>query len=369
MRSSVSDDAKVDTLEMLHHMLPEMEVKDQISSSGGIPVLVRLLKGPGDQIVKMAARTLKELFSVSRYADQAAQNGVIPALIKALQTVKDAVVRAEVADALGNLTEAGVQHQQSVCTTQGAIQCIVSQYDTMSKPLLLALTQAVKKTAQGHPDNQVALVNEGVAKHIVMLTRDKSRDLQQAAVEAVYSLAHENPQTQRSMMGQHLVRPLMALLRKSRQPPLQELTARALWALAGDSLEERRTMAAAMSVPKLIEFVSSLSEELHFIGSEGLGVLSQGAVSQHGEIAEAGGVYPLVRQLRSDKEHIVLSVIRTLRYLCVGVGYVPHHKNQSTISQARGVKYLVGIMVHSRDELLQVEAAHTLGCAALGEYK
>jgi hypothetical protein len=90
-------------------------------------------------------------------------------------------------------------------------------------------------------------------------------------------------------------------------------------------------------------------------------------LNQQNQIAQSNGVYPLVRLLRSDKEHIVLSVIRSLRYLCVGVGNVPHTKNQNTISTSRGVKLLIALMVHSLAELIQVEAAYTLGCVSLGE--
>ena len=71
--------------------------------------------------------------------------------------------------------------------------------------------------------------------------------------------------------------------------------------------------------------------------------------------------------LRASKEHLVLSVIRSLGYLCVGVGNVPHRRNQSTISTSRGIKLLVALMVHSLSELIQVHAAYTLGCVSLGQ--
>ena len=96
-------------------------------------------------------------------------------------------------------------------------------------------------------------------------------------------------------------------------------------------------------------------------------VCVQGPLNQQTQIATANGLYPLVRLLRANKEHIVLSVIRSLRHLCVGVGNVPHHRNQTTISTSRGIKLLVALMVHSLSELIQVEAAFTLGCASLGE--
>lgn len=127
-------------------------------------------------------------------------------------------------------------------------------------------------------------------------------------------------------------------------------------------------MAEAIGVQLLIEFLTQQSEELHYIGSEALGVLAQGPDSKAHEIFKNNGVANSVRLLRSDKEHIVLSIIRTLRYLSVSVGYQPFVDSQRTISQTRGIKFLVALMVHSRNELIQVEAAFTLGCVALGKF-
>jgi len=70
--------------------------------------------------------------------------------------------------------------------------------------------------------------------------------------------------------------------------------------------------------------------------------------------------------MKSQHEYIVRSVIKTIRYLCVGVGCVPHERNQNTISQSRGIKFLVALMVHSANEEVQVEAALTLGYVSLG---
>ena len=127
-------------------------------------------------------------------------------------------------------------------------------------------------------------------------------------------------------------------------------------------------MATNIGVNLLIEFLTSSAEELHYIGSEGLGVLARGALSKQTAIAKANGIHPLVRLLRNKHEHIVLSVIRTMRYLCVGVGYVPHLQNQTTVHTARGIRNLVKMMAESENELIQMEAAHALACSALGMY-
>ena len=41
-------------------------------------------------------------------------------------------------------------------------------------------------------------------------------------------------------------------------------------------------------------------------------------------------------------------------------------KNQTTIAQSRGLKFLVALMAHSKAEMIQVESAITLGAITLG---
>ena len=368
-KSTVADDAKVPAFQTLLNMIERQEVKEQIFSSGGISAFVRLLKSTNNMAVQLSAKILKELAKVKEYADNMVQNSAIPGLLKVLQSIPDQEVLIEAVDALGNIAEVSPQHQSTIGQTPNSLNSIVSLYkDQKDKGLLLSLTNAVGKISVSNQHNQNTLVDLGVTPYIVVLCRTRYRDLQLAAVETVHRLADDNPKTQKAILHEHAQDHLMQLLKKTRAEALQEKTAMALWALAGENLDEQRKMAEKMEVSLLIEFVNSLSENLHYIGSEGLGVLAQGPLNYQSEIANSNGIHPLVRRLRSDKEYIVLSIIRTLRYLCVGIGYVPHRKNQNTISQSRGIKFLIALMVHSKDEMIQVESAVTLGCVSLGMY-
>lgn len=94
-------------------------------------------------------------------------------------------------------------------------------------------------------------------------------------MEAIHRLAANNPHVQHDVLELGAERLLMQLLKKRNAESLQEKTAMALWALAGDDINEKREMANGIGVQTLIEFVNSMSENLHLIGSEGLGVLAQ----------------------------------------------------------------------------------------------
>ena len=371
IKSSIGDEAKVQTFLCLLNIIENEDVKEQYASTGGIPATIKHLKSSHHYVVQLAAQMLKEVVRSPnmKFADQVVQNGAIPALVNAVQTIHEPEVLVQVVDALGNIAESCEAHQNTVGSTSGSLVSLVTLYDNcMHKNLLMSLTLSLSKIARNNITNQNEIVNEGGSAPIIMLTKVKYRDLQLAAVEGIRTLAENNPDTQKIMLEEGAVNPLLQLLQKGRGQNIQERTAKSIWALAGDDNDERRNMATMMGYQLLIEFLNSLSEDLHFIGSEGTGVLAQGPLSKQDAIADANGVHPLVRLLGSDKEYIVLSVIRTLQYLCVGVGYVPHHKNQHTVAQSKGIKLLVALMVHSRDELIQVEAALALGCVSLGAY-
>jgi len=367
-KGTVADEAKDPALCVLLNILEKHEVKEQVFSSGGIPAFIKLLKSNSKTTVQLSARILKELATVKEYADSMVHNNILPALLKVMQTIPEPEVLVEVVEALGNIAEASPQHQNAAGSLSGCLQSLVALYkDQKNIPLLFSLNNTVGKMANKSQNNQNTIAELGAASYVVILCRTKNKDLQLSSVEAIHRLAEDNSKTQRVILAERAQDHLMQLLKKTRAEALLEKTAMALWALAGDSLDEQRKMAEKMEVHLLIEFVNSLSEHLHLIGSEGLGVLAQGPLNCQTEIANANGIHPLVRRLKSEKEEIVLSIIRTLRYMCVGVGYIPHRRNQMTIMQSRGIKFLIALMVHSKDEMIQVESAHTLGCVALGK--
>ena len=372
IKSSVAESAKIAIVQVLLNILQQAVVQEQVKATGGIPALVKHLKASSTQLVQLSAQCLKIMCAKREYADMAVQNAALPALVKIMQTLKEPEVLVETCEAVGVICEANPNHQNVFHSTMGAVKATVELYDdVIDRQLQLSLTMSISKIVRDNETNQNAFVGEGVASKIIPLIRlesHKHQDLRMMAVEAINRLAHKNHKTQKIILEAGIVRPLLHMLKRSRQTETQEKIAGALWALAGNDTEERRSMAEAIGVQQLVEFLTSQSEELHYIGSEALGVLAQGPNSKQTEIYKNNGVGSCVRLLRSDKEHIVMSIIQTLQYLSVSVGFIPHAQNQTTIAQSRGIKFLVALMVHSRNELIQVEAAYALGCVSLGEW-
>jgi len=78
----------------------------------------------------------------------------------------------------------------------------------------------------------------------------------------------------------------------------EERTAGALWAIAGNNIEERLIMAERMQVRLMVDFVNSTSPLLNRIGAEGLYALASAPIGQHDNIAFGGGVPALIYLIR-----------------------------------------------------------------------
>ena len=372
LKSEIGDKAKCEVLKCVINILTELPVKDQLVKNSGIDIFIRHLKSKNGKVIQLTSTAVSILCTVAKYADQSSQQGVIPALVTVLEksSTYEPEVLVEVIKALGVVCDRSEPRQTLLYNTANSISSICSLVnDAIDPELILALNNCISRITRHHEVNQNAIVDGGSVPVIIALIHLKSKDnsIQLSAVDTIHMLVDGNAYTQKYVMQEGAINPLMNLLRKSKTPIVQEKTASALWALAGSGGEERRAMATRIEVNPLIEFLGSLSETLKYIGSEGLGVLAQGAHNRQNGIAEANGVHPLVRVLKEDKEYLVISAIRSLRHLCVGVGFIPHKQNQATLVQARGIKYLLALMTLSQSELIQVEAAMTLAAASLGE--
>ena len=368
IKSSIGDKAKAASLQCIINILTQRQVKEQLVANSGIEILIKRLTAKTGLVVQRTSQALSILCTVMKYADQASNQGAIPVLVNVLSTPHEPEVLVEVLNAVGVICDKNEPRQTLLNSTANSIKNIASLLQEAVNPnLLLALNNCISRITRHHEVNQNSIADAGIMPTIISLCNINNKDIQLSAVDTIHMVVDDNNYTQKYVMQEGAIGPLMTLLRRSKVQIFQEKTASALWALAGSGAEDRRAMAARIEVNQLIEFLGSLSETLKYIGSEGLGVLAQGAHNRQDEIADANGVYPLVRVLKEDKEYLVVSAIRSIRHLCLSVGYIPHKRNQSTTAQARGLKTLIALMTLSKSELIQVEAALTLASISLGK--
>ncbi|XP_050397843.2 ankyrin and armadillo repeat-containing protein [Patella vulgata] len=367
--STIADHVKGPTITCLINILESDDVQDQFVNSGGIQTFVKQLKSTNETVVRLVAMVLEKL--TAKHTDLVVKHQAVPVLHKVIQTIKTTEVLVPVLKTLSNIAKGNPVNQKSIGTTPGFFDHLVQlARDNTDAPLLVGLTEAVDNIVRDERSNQNAFIGvDGTEILMEALVRHaRSKDVLLNTVSAIHSLAENNLAAQDHLSDQGVQKQLMNMLKKSRADELQEKTGMALWALAGDDVDKQRKMAEGIGVTNLIEFLNSQRENLHYISSEGLSVLSQGPLSQYDEIRKANGIQPLIRLLNSDKDfdHIILSVVRTLRYLSVGIGNVPFQANQEAIDKYGGIAKLLQLMVYGKDEMIKVEAALTLGHVALG---
>lgn len=368
-RSNMSDEAKIPAFLTLLNFVEVPEVQEQFVSSGGIVAFINLLKSHNHYVVQLSAEILNAHATNKIYAQQISQNNGIPSLVKVLQEIHNVDVLIPTIKCLGNLAASEPKIQAQVGTAHGCIPQLVLLFEEFhDQHFLIALTEAVGKIANEDETNQNNFIQSGIVTHIITLMKMKSRDILVSVVETVHRLAIGNEAAQKSMVHDNVHEHMLKMLRVTRIVELQEKTALSLWYMAGNDFDIKRYIADQIGVSLLVQFVNALSsDKLHFMGSECLGILAQGPLNYQTEIAKSQGIQPLLKLLSSPKVYIVLSGIKTLRHICLGVGYVPNRENQNSLLRLGALKNLIALMVLSEDETVQIEAALTLGAVSLGK--
>ncbi|XP_044128882.1 ankyrin and armadillo repeat-containing protein isoform X2 [Bufo gargarizans] len=235
-----------------------------------------------------------------------------------------------------------------------------------TNPLIVVWGDAIGSIAEGNRSNQDVFLSENIGSCLYQMLKSHNREVQMSAVKTIHRLVDGNPQAQRKVMESNNLSPLVHLLKRSKSQFTQEAITRTLWALSGQDAEAQRMVAARIGVPLLVEFLSSPSYILNLIGTRGLRVLVQGPYDLRNTVMSANAARHLVRLLRSPREDVVLSAIRALQDICLGVGFIPHGRIQSAVAGSRGLKFLVALMRHSQSERIKVEAALAIATLVLG---
>lgn len=166
----------------------------------------------------------------------------------------------------------------------------------------------------------------------------------------------------------------------------QERTSGALWALAGEHIEERLMMAERMTMQILNEFIDSKSPLLNLIGAEAMFALAGGPRGQHDKLNEGSCIprlialiqrplpdtSPLIAGRIVSPESILLAAVRAVRVSCFRAGFVRHPINQSVVCEdVYGcLQTFVGMLTDAEKScLIRAEVAFALGAVALGNVR
>ena len=367
--SLASEESKAFALSVLLNLVRDEAGKEHLTKNRAVPPIVLQLKETTRGLYLPATGLLEALAYCQENNEAIVGNGGVDSLVRLLQFTDDEEVVASALSTIRVLSGSSSEIQTSVGSNKDIWKSLISLLTAVkNKHVLATVAKTVSAIVKGHAENQNAFVAENGVPPLMELMRLRSRECQFASVQGIHALAEGNEDNQRVVTEHGCVMILMRLLKRSRAADLRTLTAGALWAIAGEKNAQRRSIGAEIGVNLLTEFLSeNLPESLHFIGSEALGVLARGVRNKRDEIAKANGVMPLVRLLgkANTPAYIILSVLRTLRALCLCLGFRPHVQNQEAVIKEGGLKFLIRYMVQARQDIIKVEAAYTLGCVCL----
>ncbi|XP_063294854.1 ankyrin and armadillo repeat-containing protein-like [Pelobates fuscus] len=369
LNKNLADDVKKSALNVLKSILSNNLAKRQLMENKGTEVLVSLLLKKSSNLLPVLMETVCELASEKDFTESYSVN-ILPALVKVISNItyenKDSVLLPAF-KAIGLLARSSAVYQEAIGKQAGLISVLVQLYkECQSETLLVSWSAAVGAVAGENPPNQNAFINENIVFYLHEMLRSRYKDVKLSAVKTLSRLADGNGQAQKTIIESNVVTPIMQLLKRNQSQHTQEVIVETMWVLAGVDSETQRTIAARIGVSLLVEFLASPSSKLNLIGTRGLSVLLQGPYDLRGAVASSNGAHHLVQLLRSNREDVVLSAVQALRHICLGVGYIPHNKNQTMVAVSRGLKLLIALMTQSQSECIQVEAALAIAASVQG---
>ncbi|XP_027444855.2 ankyrin and armadillo repeat-containing protein isoform X1 [Zalophus californianus] len=348
---------------LLSNISTHARIVHAIVDAGGIPALINLLASDEPELHSRCAVILYDIAQLENKDVIAKYNG-IPALISLLKLDIENVL-INVMNCIRVLCIRNEQNQRAVRDHKG-IQHLITFLSSDSDVLKAVSSATIAEVARANRDVQDAIAMEGAIPPLVALFKGKQLSVQVKGAMAVESLASYNPCIQRAFLEKSLSKYLLKLL-KAFQTDVKEQGAVALWALAGQTLKQRKYMAEQIGYNFIINMLLSPSAKMQYVGGEAVIALSKDSRMHQNQICEGNGIAPLVRLLRISKiaEVTLLSVIRAVGSICIGVAHTSNPISQQFIVEENAFPVLIHLLRNHPSPNIKVEVAFSLACIVL----
>lgn len=375
LNSSFASEASKDIcLDIILSVLDVILIQDQILENKGLEILVANLS---NKSLSTSFKAVKILGILAAYAGQEIKhkfeelNGLV-SLVELLKNGKDDIdLSLECLNTLIILITDDPKMQNSFNVQAEGLSLLNDiinkavndpQFHISAIKTLVAVVSSNRTTqiAFAELDNFVGLIN---------LLKSKSNECVVNTVIAIQSLTYNNEQNQELFIKHGAINLLSRILKRSRQIEAKSATASALWAIAGEKFHQRRAIATFMGVSTCVEFLgSSVPSKLNFYGSEALQTLTKGVGKEIEEIANAGGVQRILHIIANANtpSYVAVSMLQSLRALCIAPGYFPHLANQKTSIAEGAPRIILNFARNAATEAEQAESYYSLGAVAYG---
>lgn len=217
--------------------------------------------------------------------------------------------------------------------------------------------------------NQEQLAELDITSSIEDLLETQCRSMMAEICKLVSATASKNVRLQSCFMESEIIDKLVELFDKFKNEKLHVFIVKALWDIAGAVHQQKLKIACKITVERIIEFsTSNSSPSLRYYGFEMSRILVRLGQNELLKIGSSDITMQLAKILKppSVMDDMVLSALRTIRYLCIDRGYRGNKVNQLEIEEEMGFRVLSQLFNTSHDRAHQLECLHTLIAMTLG---
>ena len=365
LSSQMSKDLCLDImLNVMHFNL----VNDQILKQGGLPILVESISTNSQSISLKSVRILGML---ALYGGQEVKLAVeelcgLNSIVEILRNSKnDPGLLKECLNTLKVLVSDDKKMQNSFSSqAEGLARLVELLQDTEDPDISVAILKTLISTITENQVTQAMFADLNGVKGLLNILTSKSSECVINAVMLAQRLAYRNEKNQELLIKYGTVKILSKILKRRRHIEGKAAAAGALWAIAGNKFHQRRAISTDMGIPTCIEFLgSSVPSQLHFYGSEAIFTLTKGVGNEIDDLAKAGAIQRLLHILgnTSTPTNVALSILKSLRSLCIAPGYFPHLTNQKLCVNEGAVRIILNYARAGRTEFEKAESYYTLG--------
>ncbi|KAJ1186968.1 hypothetical protein NDU88_003747 [Pleurodeles waltl] len=351
-------------LGVLSNISKQEPVARGLVEAGGIPLLINLLNSPEPEQQSRSAVILSDAAQVEDNQNIIREMGGIAPLVGLLHSdLEDVLVNAM--NCMKALSKGNPSNQKAMAE-EGAIPILVEFLSSKTDALMCASAETLAELARGNKEIQDAIAREDIIDPLVKMVSGRNINIQVKAAMTIEALADHNAAMQQRFLEREVATHVSKLL-KVFQLEVREQGATTLWALAGQLLRQQKLMAEHITYNYIIDLLLAPSDKMQYVGGQAIIALSKDSKRQQNQICEGNGVGPLVRLLRSSKisDSTLLSVIRALGTMCVGVAHQHNPVSQEQITEEQAMAALVHLLKTHPSLHIKVEAACTLACIVL----
>uniref|UniRef100_A0A8C3T4I8 Ankyrin and armadillo repeat containing n=1 Tax=Chelydra serpentina TaxID=8475 RepID=A0A8C3T4I8_CHESE len=349
---------------VLSNISPHITISQALVEAGGISVLIELLGSGEPELQSRCAVILYDIAQFDNNQNVITELGGIPPLVNLLK-IKLQDLLVNVINCIRVLCIQNKLNQSTVKEHQG-IPALVEFLTSQSDVLQAVSSAALAELARGNEMMQDAIANADAIGPLVELLRGRKVSVQVKGAMAIEALSDNNTCIQKQFLEKSATKYLLKLL-KAFHLTVKEQGAITLWALAGQTLKQQKSMAEQIGYNFIIDMLLSPSDKMQYVGGEAVIALSKDSKLHQNQICEGNGIGPLVRLLRSTKiaEGTLLSVIRALGTICIGVAHTNNPVSQENIVEEQALPVLVHLLKNRNSLQIKVEVAYSLACIVL----